>query len=242
MWLPLYKALEIIYDIIYDYHMKTTKPSVNKKQLAYDYIRSQIVNGVFGSGYRIVIDQIAKELKLSIIPVREAIRQLEADGLIQYKPYSGAIVSKINEEEYMETLAVLAVLEGYASSLSAKRMNPDGIRLLEQINDSMSDALYEFEFEQFSELNRKFHDVLIDNCENQYLKEQIRQCWDRLSRVRKSGFAFMPKRAKESIKEHEQMIAMIKEQNLDEQFVRQHKLNTVKAFKERKDSDIVLDT
>ncbi|CAH8245887.1 GntR family transcriptional regulator [Paenibacillus melissococcoides] len=222
--------------------MKTTKPSVNKKQLAYDYIRSQIVNGVFGSGYRIVIDQIAKELKLSIIPVREAIRQLEADGLIQYKPYSGAIVSKINEEEYMETLAVLAVLEGYATSLSANRMNPDDIRLLEQINHSMSDALYEFEFEQFSELNRKFHDVLIDNCENKYLKEQIRDCWDRLGRVRKSGFPFMPKRAKESIKEHEQMIAMIKEQNLDEQFVRQHKLNTVKAFKERTDSDIVLDT
>lgn len=221
--------------------MKTTKTSVNKKQLAYDYIRSQIVNEVFGPGYRIVIDQIAKELKLSIIPVREAIRQLEADGLIQYKPYSGAIVSKINEEEYMETLAVLAVLEGYATSLSSKLMDPESIQLLEQINQSMSDALYDFEFEEFGELNRKFHTVIIDYCGNAYLKEQIRQTWERLDRVRKSGFNFMPKRAKESIKEHAQIIEMIKAQTLDEQFVRQHKLNTVKAFKDRKDADAVME-
>jgi len=218
--------------------MKTTKTSVNKKQLAYDYIRSQIVNEVFGPGYRIVIDQIAKELKLSIIPVREAIRQLEADGLIQYKPYSGAIVSKINEEEYLETLAVLAVLEGYATSLSSKLMDADSIKQLEEINQSMSDALYDFEFEEFGELNRKFHAVIIEYCGNEYLKEQIRQTWERLNRVRKSGFTFMPKRARDSIKEHAQIIEMIKTQASDEQFVRQHKLNTVKAFKDRKDMDI----
>lgn len=218
--------------------MKTTNITVNKKQLAYDFIRAQIVNGVFGPGYRVVIDQIAKELKLSIIPVREAIRQLEADGLIQYKPYSGAIVSIINEEEYMETLAVLAVLEGYATELSCKIMDSDSITLLEQINQSMSDALYEFEFEEFGELNRKFHAVIIDYCGNEYLKEQIRQTWERLNRVRKSGFTFMPKRARESIKEHAQIIEMIKAQTIDEQFVRQHKLNTVKAFKDRKDMEI----
>ncbi|TCZ77761.1 GntR family transcriptional regulator [Paenibacillus albiflavus] len=221
--------------------MKTTKTSVNKKQLAYDYIRSQIVNEVFGPGYRIVIDQIAKELKLSIIPVREAIRQLEADGLIQYKPYSGAIVSKINEEEYLETLAVLAVLEGYATSLSSKLMDADSIKQLEEINQSMSDALYDFEFEEFGELNRKFHAVIIEYCGNEYLKEQIRQTWERLNRVRKSGFTFMPKRARDSIKEHAQIIDMIKTQASDEQFVRQHKLNTVKAFKDRKEMDISME-
>ncbi|GAB6891676.1 hypothetical protein JCM14450A_26820 [Geobacillus stearothermophilus] len=65
----------------------------NKTQLAYEYILSRIENGVYGPGYRVVIGQIARELGLSSIPVREAIRQLEAEGLVEFKPYTGAVVS-----------------------------------------------------------------------------------------------------------------------------------------------------
>ncbi|MDQ7864069.1 GntR family transcriptional regulator [Peribacillus frigoritolerans] len=81
------------------------------------------MDGTYGSGQRIIIDQTAKELSLSPIPVREAIRQLESDGLIQYKPYSGAVVTSINESEYIETLSVLSLLEGYAAALSSLTMN-----------------------------------------------------------------------------------------------------------------------
>ncbi|MEB3101714.1 GntR family transcriptional regulator [Ferviditalea candida] len=220
--------------------METQKSSISKKQIAYDFIRSQIVNGYFGPGHRIVIDQIAKELKLSIIPVREAIRQLESDGLIQYKAYSGAIVSQINEVEYRETLSVLAVLEGYATALSSRLIPPKEIDLLKEINANMSRALFDFEFEQFSELNRKFHSVIYEFCNNQYLKEQIHQTWERMSRVRQTVFTFVPQRAKESIQEHDQIIEMIRHQDSFakiEEFVRQHKMNTVKAFDNRKNPD-----
>lgn len=220
--------------------METPKITISKKQIAYDFIRSQIVNGFFGPGHRIVIDQIAKELKLSIIPVREAIRQLESDGLIQYKAYSGAIVSQINEVEYRETLSVLAVLEGYATALSSRLIPSEEIDLLKEINANMSRALYDFEFEQFSELNRKFHSVIYEFCNNQYLKEQIHQAWERMSRVRHTVFTFVPQRAKESIAEHDKIIEMIRHQDTFgniEEFVRQHKLNTVKAFDNRRASD-----
>lgn len=216
--------------------MKNQNRTVIKKQLAYDFIRSRIVNGVYGPGHRIVIDQVAKELSLSIIPVREAIRQLEADGFIQYKPYSGAIVSRINEAEYLEALTCLAILEGYATALSSRLMPEEQLLRLEKINDTMNEALYNFDFEKFSELNRDFHTVIYDHCGNTYLTEQIHQAWDKLDRVRSTGFSFVPQRARNSIQEHTMIIGMIRSKAPVaeiEQFVRQHKINTVKAFENR---------
>ena len=114
---------------------KTNTPS--KKQIAYEHLRTLILDGTYGSGQRIIIDQTAKELGLSPIPVREAIRQLESDGLIQYKPYSGAVVTSINETEYIETLTVLAILEGYATALSSLTMDDNDYENLINLNKEM---------------------------------------------------------------------------------------------------------
>jgi DNA-binding GntR family transcriptional regulator len=208
----------------------------NKTQIAYEYILSRIENGTYGPGYRIVIDQIARELSLSSIPVREAIRQLEAEGWIQYKPYTGAVVSNINEKEYVETLSVLAVLEGYATALSSSNMKEGTIQQLTTVNEKMEQALHEFDFELFSELNYEFHSLIYEHCGNAYLEEQIKQIWQRMRRIRAYGFTFVPQRAKESIKEHAEIVRLLKEKappNEIEHFVRQHKLNTAEAFKQR---------
>lgn len=208
----------------------------NKTQMAYEYILTHIEQGAYGPGYRIVIDQIAKELNLSSIPVREAIRQLEAEGLIQYKPYSGAVVSNINEKEYLQTISVLAVLEGYATVLSSNFIKEEILEQLEELNDKMKQALIDFEFELFSELNYQFHTLIYDNCGNTFLQEQIKQIWQRMKRIRSYGFTLVPQRSKESIKEHEEIIRLLREKapsNQIEEFVRQHKLNTAEAFKNR---------
>lgn len=214
--------------------MSTEK--INKKNYAYDAIRGRILDGIYAPGQRIVIDQIAKELKLSIIPVREAIRQLEADGLVHNKPYSGPVVNTINEKEYLDTLSVLAVLEGYATALSAANMTPDIIDHLKQINKGMKESLEEFEFENFGELNRKFHATILDICGNTYLQDEIRRVGERMDSVRKSVFTFLPARTKMSVKEHDDLIELFESKapfaNV-EQYAREHKMNTVRAFQER---------
>ncbi|WJQ10204.1 GntR family transcriptional regulator [Geobacillus stearothermophilus] len=209
----------------------------NKTQLAYEYILSRIENGVYGPGYRVVIDQIARELGLSSIPVREAIRQLEAEGLVEFKPYTGAVVSNINEKEYIETLSVLAVLEGYATALGSARVTKEAIDRLEQLNERMERALEEFEFEQFSDLNYEFHTLIYAHCGNAYLEEQIKSIWQRMKRIRAYGFTFVPQRAKASIDEHAHIIRLLREQapaHEIEQYARQHKMNTAEAFKRRR--------
>lgn len=209
----------------------------NKTQLAYEYILSRIENGVYGPGYRVVIDQIARELGLSSIPVREAIRQLEAEGLVEFKPYTGAVVSNINEKEYIETLSVLAVLEGYATALGSANLTKEAINELERLNDRMERALEELELERFSELNYEFHSLIYAHCGNAYLEEQIKQIWQRMKRIRAYGFTFVPQRAKASIEEHREIIRLLREQappHEIEQYVRQHKINTAEAFKRRR--------
>ncbi|ARP44041.1 putative HTH-type transcriptional regulator YdhC [Geobacillus thermodenitrificans] len=221
--------------MVYDKRMEAK--AKNKTQLAYEYILSHIESGAYGPGYRVVIDQIARELGLSSIPVREAIRQLEAEGLVEFKPYAGAVVSTINEKEYVETLSVLAVLEGYATALGSAKLTKEAIKQLEQLNEQMERALEELELERFSELNYAFHSLIYSHCGNAYLEEQIKQIWQRMKRIRAYGFTLVPQRAKASIGEHREMIRLLREQappHEVEQYARQHKMNTIEAFLRRR--------
>ena len=213
---------------------------MSKKEFVYNHLRTSILDGTFGSGQRIVIDQVAKEMGMSIIPVREAIRQLESDGLITYKPYSGAVVTSIDEKEYIDTLMVLSVLEGYATALSSEHLTSIDIGRLIQLNRDMEKAVEEFEFELFGELNRTFHASIIQKCGNPVLIEKIEETQDRMDRVRKSIFSMVPKRARQSIQEHAELIQCLKEKAPSEQIeviIRNHRKNTVEAFLNRKDKN-----
>lgn len=208
--------------------------TISKTQYAYEYISAKILEGIYGPGQRIVIDQIAKELGTSTIPIREAIRNLESDGLIQYKAYSGAIVSAINETEYIEILSAISVLEGYAAALSAERLNSRNLDEMIKFNDQMYEALHDFEFDKFNQLNRKFHSIIIDNCGNNFLIEEIRQTQQRLERIRRSIFTLVPQRIRESVEEHNSIIYLLKEKAPSfkiEEEVRQHRINTMVAFR-----------
>lgn len=212
------------------------KTPINKQQYAYQVLRSRILDGTYSPGYRIVINQIAKELSLSTIPVREAIRQLEADGLIQYKPYSGAVVTPIDKDQYLETLSTLAVLEGYATALSSQVFPKEKIPELEEINTKMEKALEDFDFIRFGQLNRQFHNLICSYCSNKYLLESIRNTHNRLDSIRRMGATFISYRVKQSIEEHSELIRMLQKDCTFEEiesFAREHKMNTVKFFQQQ---------
>lgn len=214
--------------------MKTKK--VNKQQYAYEVIHSRILNGTYVPGQRIVIDQIAKEVGSSHIPVREALRQLESDEFIEFKPNIGAIVKGIDNAVYVESLQLLALLEGYATSLSAAEMTKTGIEKLEAMNDEMKVLLDNYELDRLGSLNKEFHFYIYSFCPNQLLIKNIEDVWSRLDIVRKSDFTLFPNRTPRSIEEHAILIDLFKKQASHseiELFARQHKLNTLQAFHER---------
>src|SRR5437868_401615 len=90
----------------------------NKHELAYRLIRARIETAVYQPGQRLVIDALARDLNMSQVPIREAIRRLQAEGWITYRHNSGPEVANIGFEQWQATMEVLAILEGYATALA----------------------------------------------------------------------------------------------------------------------------
>ncbi|SHG43422.1 DNA-binding transcriptional regulator, GntR family [Ornithinibacillus halophilus] len=217
----------------------------NKQQKVYRVLKGRIIEREYVPGQRIVIDQIAKELNTSSIPVREAIRQLEAERLVVYKRNVGPVVAEVNESDYLDTVRVLAVLEGYATAMSAENTTIEHIQQLKELNSQMEEALEDFDIIKFSKLNARFHRVLCEQCNNPYLLEQLETTWNRLDAIRGTGSTLYSKRVKESIQEHAAIIKLLESGNnaeLLERMARQHKITTAENFEKRRQNLIETNT
>ncbi|MBM7829924.1 DNA-binding GntR family transcriptional regulator [Agromyces cerinus] len=190
---------------------QTERSTESKSQQAYRFIRTRIDDGRYVPGYRLVLGAIARELDVSVVPVREAIRLLEAEGLVTFERNVGAQVALIKETEYLHTMETLALVEGAATALSAPFISPDHIARAREINERMRRTLDDFEPTRFTELNLEFHAVLFEECPNPHILDLVHRGWNRMTVLRDSSFSFVPGRAHESVEEHERILALIEE-------------------------------
>lgn len=147
-------------------------PNINRDLLVdkiYNLLEDRIVTGKIPPNYRLVEHEIASALKVSRSPVREALLQLENNGLI-FRGQSGRrIVHKYCKRDITELYELWEMMEGFAVSISSVHSNQetrnrlkDVLRRMEHSLDNLSD---------YRELNQEFHELLIDCCPNQKLKE-----------------------------------------------------------------------
>jgi len=92
---------------------------------AYDALREAILLGQLRPGERVVEAEIARQMGISRGPIREAVRQLEQDGLVEYQPRRGVIVAELTPERVLDAYTVRAQLEGFAAQLATERVTPD---------------------------------------------------------------------------------------------------------------------
>ncbi|MGI5158698.1 GntR family transcriptional regulator [Microbispora sp. CA-102843] len=204
----------------------------SKSQIAYDWIRERIETGRFSPGYRLVLDAVARQIGVSTVPVREAIRLLEAEGLVTFERNIGAQVAFMHEQEYVYTMQTLALVEGAATALSAPRITGDHIARARAVNDQMAESLKAFDPHRFTELNRAFHAVLFEECPNPHIVDLVHRGWKRLTVLRDSVFGFVPGRAHESVDEHEALLRLIEAGETPltiELAARDHRLRTLDA-------------
>jgi DNA-binding GntR family transcriptional regulator len=204
----------------------------NKHELAYRLIRERIEAAVYQPGQRLVIDALARDLNMSQVPIREAIRRLQAEGWITYRHNSGPEVANIGVEQWQATMEVLAVLEGYATALAAPRLGPDDLLLLEQHATAMQHAMEQFDLLRFSASNRAFHSVIYARCPNPVLVERISETQAQLDAMRGTLFPSVPQRGADSIAEHLKLIALLEEHaafDAVEAYAREHKLHFLLA-------------
>jgi DNA-binding GntR family transcriptional regulator len=197
-------------------------------------VRERILSGAYGPGYRFVIDALAGEFGVSALPVREAIRRLEAEGLVIFRPNAGAQVSPVDPGLFDAEMTVLAVLEGYATACAAKHLGPADIDRLRELNDRMSEAIDRLDPLEFSRLNHEFHSTIHDHCPNPALIGLLRDVARRLDAIRRTVFVQIPYRGAGSVVEHRELIDLIAARAPAaeiEAAAREHKLATVVSFR-----------
>jgi DNA-binding GntR family transcriptional regulator len=89
------------------------------QRIVTDRVRSAILSGQFGPGERVPQDDLAQQLGVSRMPVREALRILESEGLVELRPHRGAVVVDLLPEDIAEVFEIRAMLEGKAAALAA---------------------------------------------------------------------------------------------------------------------------
>jgi DNA-binding GntR family transcriptional regulator len=206
----------------------------NKHEQAYEILRERIFNGTYVPGYRLVIDALARELGISPVPIREAIRRLEAEGWVEYRPNAGAQVAAVDASKYEEDMTVLALLEGYATALASTQLGPEDMSRLREINASMHHALQSADIPTFSRLNKLFHFLIYDHCGNGYLIGLLHETWNRLEVRGHTDFSYIPQRSWISIEEHSQLLDMIEQHASPseiEKMFREHKLRTYEVYR-----------
>lgn len=144
---------------------------MSQGQDAYQRLISEIRAGALRPGDRLTEADLAARLGISRTPVREAIRALEADGLVVHIPRVGASIRRLNYREVTELYEMRTVLEGTAARLAARTTSDVELAELEAISGEMALALSDDA--QLYELNRHFHRTLLNSARNRFLTDAV---------------------------------------------------------------------
>lgn len=135
----------------------TEKATLRKEIRA--YIQDQIVSGRFQAGDRIVETQLAKELHVSQAPVREAILELAAMGILEERPYSGSFVRSLTLEDIEDIYNTRAFLDEYAARQAARKITPEQLAKLRELLQEMDEAGNP---RDFVEKDMAFHAMIVE--------------------------------------------------------------------------------
>jgi DNA-binding GntR family transcriptional regulator len=205
---------------------------LNKHERAYRLIRERIESGIYQPGQRLVIDALARDLDMSQVPIREAIRRLQAEDWVTYRHNSGPEIANIGLEQWQATMELLAVLEGYATALAAPHLHKPDFKLLRQYLTAMQRAMEQFDLLAFSESNRAFHGAIYQRCPNPVLVERISETQAQLDAMRGTLFPSVPQRGADSIGEHRVLVELLESRasfEAIERSAREHKLHFLEA-------------
>jgi DNA-binding GntR family transcriptional regulator len=196
-----------------------------KGEFVYRTLRDAIVKCELRPGERLVIDDLARRLEVSSIPVREALQLLQSEGLALMVPHVGATVAPISRESVTEVFTVMEGLESVAARAAAERARPEDLDALAEIVTAMDRALATEAHEHWAELNTRFHATISRLTAMPLLQEMMERVLDRWDRVRRFFFAgVLVHRARQAQKEHHELLEAMRAKDWArlEETIREH--------------------
>lgn len=197
------------------------------QEVIHDTIKQRIITGVYVPGQRLIANDLAEELNVSRMPIREALTRLASTGLVELIPYKGAIVNELTAEDYVEIFHIRSVLEGLATRLACPNLTDADLKTMREANDEVRDMIDEDDVE-FQRVNRIFHSTIWTRTNSQRLSELLSNLYSEAAQYRHM-MVIMPGRLKEICTEHERVLDALEKRDavLAEQYVRDHYENTL---------------
>jgi DNA-binding GntR family transcriptional regulator len=153
-----------------------------------DHVRRQIadkiISGEFRPGEELDEKRLAEAFGVSRTPVREALRQLAASEMIQWRPHQSAIVAQVTQSKMVEMFEMMAELEGFCGRLCARRMSAAEHAQLLAAHEKFEPYVKADNKEGYHAMNKVFHRLIYAGAHNQYLNDQASLLYDRLAPYR----------------------------------------------------------
>jgi DNA-binding GntR family transcriptional regulator len=172
-------------------------------------LRAQISAGKLMPGEWLRQERLAAELGTSYTPIREALKQLEAEGLVEHVPYHGVRVVQFSADDVEDIYTIRSVLEGLAAASAAGRLTGEQLAELCALHEQMS--AHPGDIERMREWNRQFHQIIIEASGRTYLIRTLKAVWTWSPAMLWSQFAHLPgmpdnERAEEDNAEHAEIL------------------------------------
>lgn len=179
---------------------------------ALDQLREMIVRGELAPGDRIVERTLSARFQVSRTPMREALKLLETDGLIELSQNRGARVLAFTEREAVELFEVLSGLESLAAELATERMTRSGRANLEKLHAEMSSHYQAQELDAYFAVNTKIHETVVAMASNDFLDATYRRLILRAKRGRYMA-VLNADRWRQAMDEHDELIEAMGRRN-----------------------------
>ncbi|MFI6420480.1 GntR family transcriptional regulator [Streptomyces sp. NPDC050842] len=158
-----------------------THPSLRER--VYAELRERIVEAEYPAGTRLVEREVAEELRVSRVPVREAMQRLESEGFLSVRPRRGSVVTDFGPEDAEHLFDVRENLEGLAARLAARHARPEELRALEELLARARRAAESGRLREAVSLNADFHRAVVELSGNPLLVELMAPLDSRLRRL-----------------------------------------------------------
>lgn len=197
------------------------KPALKKEnpvslnQRAYIEIRRRILNGELSAETPLSEYQLADELELSRTPVREAVKRLEREGLVQSIPNRGTFIAELTARDISEIYQVREQLEGFAARIAAETMSDENIRKLDEEIRTLNTLASDGRLMEVVDSDIRLHKQIIASTQNSRLTALLGTLDDQMHRVR----ALFPQSSQwleATLAEHASIVKAIKDRNGDE--------------------------
>src|ERR1700712_2475539 len=183
-------------------------PKVERQRLhdtVVEHLQKLIIEGVLAPGVKLNEREVCERLGISRTPLREAMKVLASEGLIDIIPNRGAFVSKMNETEIWETFEVMSGLEALSGELAAERISPAELADIKALHAEMLTCRAQHDLPGYYSRNQAIHNKINEAARNSVLRQIYLSVNRRLLALRfKSNF--QEAKWERAVKEHEEMI------------------------------------